>query len=228
MSTRLNVSQYTHTHMAILTHTYSTISNNDSGAETLEGPTNQLEVGRLEGLIEDDEIDQEKHLGGADGPDIDELGEALRVLENAVYVKKEPDRGAISTRANTNPERFRAEEEAADKYAEYVAMGWREPEVQDAGKVVFNKTHRRTEGNVIRAKEIFRNSYLSRHGGAVQNTEAANIYFDQAMKTKPTEAWHALLMEVLKKDSKRILQTYSTNDEKLYREVQPFGRLQKS
>ena len=40
----------------------------DSGAETLEGPTDQLEVGGLEGLIEDDEIDQEEHLGGADGP----------------------------------------------------------------------------------------------------------------------------------------------------------------
>ena len=73
-------------------------------------------------------------MGGADGPDIDELGEALRVLENAVNIEEEPDHGAISTRANTNPERFRAEEEA-DKYAEYVAMGWREPEVQDVGKL---------------------------------------------------------------------------------------------
>ena len=100
-------------------------------------------------------------MDGTDGPDIDELGEALRVLENAVNIEEEPDHGAISTRANTNPERFRAEEEA-DKYAGYVAMGWREPEVQDVGKVVFNKSHRRTEGNVIRAKEILRNSYLSR------------------------------------------------------------------
>ena len=85
----------------------------------------------------------------------------------------EPDHGAISTRANTNLERFRAVEEA-DKYAEYVAMVWREPEVQDVGKVVFNKAHRRTEGNVIQETLI----YLD-----MEEQEAANIYSDQAMKT---------------------------------------------
>ena len=98
----------------------------------------------------------------------------------------EPDHGAISTRANTNLERFRAEEEA-DKYAEYVAMVWREPEVQDVGKVVFNKAHRRTEGIVIQETLIYPD---------MEEQEAANIYFDQAMKTKPTEAWDALLESI--------------------------------
>ena len=83
-------------------------------------------------------------------------------------------------------------------------MGWREPEAQDAGKVVFSRAFKRTEGNLIRAKEILRNSYLSRHGAEMNNAEAANIYFDQAMKTKPNEAWDALLKEILKGDSKRI------------------------
>ena len=32
----------------------------------------------------------------------------------------------------------------------------------------------------------------------------ANIYFDQAMKTRPDDAWQALLKEVLKGDSKKI------------------------
>ncbi len=92
----------------------------------------------------------------------------------------------------------------ADRYAEYVAMGWREPEPQDIGKVVFNRNHKRTEANLIRARQILRESYLERHGGGAAEEELANIYFDQAMKTRPDEAWEALLKEVLKGDSKRI------------------------
>ena len=82
----------------------------------------------------------------------------------------------------------------ADKYAEYVAMGWRELEPQDIGKEVFHRTFRRSEANLIRARKILRDSYLSRH----------NIYFDQAMKTHPDAGWEALLKEVLKGDSKSI------------------------
>ena len=102
-----------------------------------------------------------------------------------------------------DPGRFQNEVEA-DRYAEYVAMGWREPEPQDIGKVVFNRNHKRTEANLIRARQILRESYLERHGGGVAEEELANIYFDQAMKTRPDEAWEALLKEVLKGDSKRI------------------------
>ena len=71
-------------------------------------------------------------------------------------------------------------------------MGWREPEPQDVGRVVFNRSFKRT--NV----EILRNSYLSRHGGEVGGAEQANVYFDQAMKTqgcvKPTfsKTWAGL------------------------------------
>ena len=80
-------------------------------------------------------------------------------------------------------------------------MGWREPEPQDIGRVVFNRGFRRTEGNLIKAKETLRNSYLSRREA---NVEQANIYFDEAMKDKPDAAWEALLKEVLKGDSKKI------------------------
>ena len=52
-----------------------------------------------------------------------------------------------------------------ERFAEYVAMGWREPEPQDIGKVVFNRNHKRTEANLIRARQILRESYLKRLGG---------------------------------------------------------------
>ena len=115
------------------------------------------------------------------------------------------------TRAQTNPDRFRVEQDVKS-YAEYVlAMGWRESEAQDVGKVVVNRTHRRSEANLIRAREILKKAFLSRHDeGAERETanivfeEAANIYFDEATKTRPQEAWDALLKEILKGDSKRI------------------------
>ena len=83
-------------------------------------------------------------------------------------------------------------------------MGWREPEPQDVGRVVFNRSFKRTDANLIRAREILRNSYLSRHGGEVGGAGPANVYFDQAMKTRPEAAWDALLKEILKGDSKKI------------------------
>ena len=70
------------------------------------------------------------------------------------------------------PQRFRLQHDA-DRCAEYVAMGWRETEPQDMGRVFC-----RTEGNLIKAREILRNSYyLSRRGA---NVEAVNIYKGQA------------------------------------------------
>ena len=63
-------------------------------------------------------------------------------------------------------------------------MGWREPEPQDVGRVVFNRSFKRIDdANLIRAREILRNSYLSRHGDGVGGAEPANVYFDQAMKS---------------------------------------------
>ena len=45
---------------------------------------------------------------------------------------------------------------------------------------------------------------MERHGRDLIPQEPANIYFDQAMKTKPEVAWEALLKEILKGDSKRL------------------------
>ena len=60
------------------------------------------------------------------------------------------------------------------------------------------------EANLIRAKKILRNAYLSRHEGEAFNDEMANIYFNQATKIRPEDAQQALLKEVLKGDSKKI------------------------
>ena len=136
--------------------------------------------------------------------EVEEVNEAIRVLEEADYqANAEEERDYINTRATVNQERFQTEHEA-DRYAEYVAMGWREPEPQDIGKVVFNRSHRRTEANLIRARATLREAYLSRHAGEVAAVEQANIYFDQALKSRPKEAWEALWKEILKGNSKSI------------------------
>ena len=99
-------------------------------------------------------------------------------------------------------------------------MGWREPEPQDVGKVVFNRSLKRTDANLITAREILGNSYLSRHGDEAGGVEQANVYFDQAMKTRPEAAWDALLKEILKGGSKKIwhrehIENLSTDERKL-------------
>ena len=69
--------------------------------------------------------------------EVGELDEAIRVLEEADYqanAEEELRELAVETRARADPERFQTEQEA-ERYAEYVAMGWREPEPQDIGKV---------------------------------------------------------------------------------------------
>ena len=74
-------------------------------------------------------IDQETDPDEQDGAG--EIDEAIRVWEEAdLPIEEEPSPGAIETRAQTNPDRFRVEQDA-ERYAEYVAMGWREPEALD-------------------------------------------------------------------------------------------------
>ena len=92
-------------------------------------------------------------------------------------------------------------------------MGWREPEAQDIGKVVFNRA-------------------FTRHAAEHVGGEMTNVYFDEAMKDKPEAAWEALLKEVLKGDSKKIwhgelMETCSSYDEELHREVYPCWRFRK-
>ena len=123
----------------------------------------------------------------------------------------------VNTRARVNQESFQNEVEA-DRYAEYVAMGWREPEPQDLEKVVFNRNFRRSEANLIKACKILRDSYLSRHGRDNNGVENANIYFNQAMKTRPEAASEALLKEILKGAGAidtGATQAHSSYDEKL-------------
>ena len=83
-------------------------------------------------------------------------------------------------------------------------MGWREPEPQDIGKVVFNRGFCCSERNLIRAKKVLRDADLSRHEGEAFNYAMANIYFDQTMKTRPEDAQQALRKEILRGDGKKI------------------------
>ena len=147
------------------------------------------------------ETSEDEAMEGIDEHGNGEMDDAIRVLELAEEPYEDPRPGVVPTRSNTDRDRFEEELEA-DRYAEYVAMGWREPEHQDVGRVVFNRNFRRTDANLIRAREILKKAYLSRHGK--EYNEPANIYFDQAMKTRPEAAWEALLKEILKGDSKRI------------------------
>ena len=83
--------------------------------------------------------------------EVDEINEALKIIDNT----------ALKTHLRRDKsQRFQMEQDA-ERYAEYVAMGWREPEAQDIGKVVFNRAFKRTEGNLIKVREILRNSYPS-------------------------------------------------------------------
>ena len=120
---------------------------------------------------------------------VGESDEAVRVFEEADY-QEELREPAVDTRARGDPERSQAEHEA---------MGWREPEPQDIGKVVFN---RGLGGSTLTlfARELLytRGLYLPRHAGEVGGAEQTNMYFDQAMKTRPKEAQDALWKEILK------------------------------
>ena len=115
------------------------------------------------------EADAEDH-GDEEGPladellehvewaEIDDIKEALRILDNTVLVdafEEESEPAHIETRARTDPQRFQIEQDA-DRYdAEYVAMGWREPQARDIDKAVFNRAFKRTEGNLIKTTERF-------------------------------------------------------------------------
>ena len=157
-------------------------------------------------IAQDTEADIEDH-GDEEGPladellehieqaEVDDINEALRIIDDTALedaFEEEREGAHIETRARTDPQRFQMEQDA-ERYAEYVAMGWREPEAQDIGKVVFNRAFKRTEGNLIKAREILRKSYLSRHAAEHVGGEMANVYFDEAMKDKPEAAWEALL-----------------------------------
>ena len=195
----------------------NSIGDKSIGFEDKAGAEDQTDIpatgklGNDVGLLEDIDIDQEADPDEQENHGSGEIDEAIRALKEAdLPIEEEPSPGAMETRAQINPDRFRVEQDA-ESYAEYVAMGWREPEARDVGKVVFDRSHRRTEANPIRAREILKKASPSRHEKGAEREaaniffgEAANIYFDEAMKTRPVEAWDALLKEILKGDSKRI------------------------
>ena len=123
-------------------------------------------------------------------------------------------RGGPTTRSRVDdPQRLELEREA-DRYAEYVAMGWRPPDPEDEGTVRFGNQHRRNEGNLARARETLRRAYLERYGDTMDNRhgvdtaveeiagltnfEEVNVLYHEAIRVRPEAAEAALLKEVLK------------------------------
>lgn len=45
------------------------------------------------------------------------------------------------------------------QYAEKVVLGYWAPVPEDKGKIVFNRKHRRTEVNLIKAQDVLRRAY---------------------------------------------------------------------
>jgi hypothetical protein len=70
------------------------------------------------------------------------------------------DEGPVTRSTVDDVERLELEREA-ENYAEYVARGWRDPEQQDVGKVVFGKGNPRTDANLARANGVLKEAYLS-------------------------------------------------------------------
>jgi len=117
----------------------------------------------------------------------------------------------ILTRSNVRDQDRLELEREADKYAEYVVMGWRTPEAGDEQVAVFNRSHQRSEVNLMRARETLKKAYMDRYGGTPENLEAVeqlseevNILYHQAMQVRPEAAEAALKKEVLKCCEKNI------------------------
>ena len=130
-------------------------------------------------------------------------------------------------------------ERRAQLYGEWVAPGRQDPEPEDIGRVVFNRRHRRTEANVVRAQEVFRRAYLERYGPrdsvAVTGTDRdlevkqIGILYHLALRSRPEAAVAALEKVVQKACDKQIWHPVhveeltdaqnTSDDEELCREV---------
>jgi hypothetical protein len=102
------------------------------------------------------------------------------------------EREGMTTRANVEDKRKLLLEREADKYAEYVAMGWKKPDEVDDHLSKFSRKHPRSEVNLFRAMNDLRNSYLRRYGKDEITTESVNsllqestnILYEQARKQR--------------------------------------------
>ena len=125
--------------------------------------------------------------------------------------------GGLVTRSRVENRDQLELERNAEWYAERVAMGLLEPEPEDRDRVIFNRRHRRTEANVMKAQEVLRKAYLERYGGLGGDeaahstaagegleTEFSGVLFQQAMRTRPEAAEAALEKEVRKAVDKRV------------------------
>ena len=114
-----------------------------------------------------------------------------------------------------------AQEREAEKYAEWVARGWHEPDDEDRELV----RGRKTDLNIARMRGKLKEAYMRRLAvdpGAVEpeivnlvnevNKEHINVFYDQAKKTRPVEAETALEKEVMTGLRKGVWEPQHWND----------------
>ena len=98
----------------------------EAGAEDLTDKTGAIELGLGADLLQDTKIDQETDPDDLEYDGARAIDDTIRTLEeDELPAEEEPTPGAMVTRVQTNPDHFRVEQDA-ERYAEYVAMGWRD------------------------------------------------------------------------------------------------------
>jgi hypothetical protein len=159
-----------------------------------------VEVGQDDfAAVDEAELDEALELLGA--REEQELGGALLADERA-EAEEHIDPADIVAARTRNADGGRQLELAAEEYADRVVRGYQRAEPEDTGRVVFDKDFKRTERNEMRAREILRSAYMERYAEeapAVPDVEPVvlvNMYFQKALKQRPTEAKAALFKEV--------------------------------
>lgn len=182
-------------------------------AESIGDESEQGAIEPLPGGVSDTEVEEAIALVDAlDGAeelvpvvDAEPVADAVPVTDAVPRESRPVTRSAVS-----DVDRRELEYRAA-QYAERVVMGLQKPEPEDDGRVVFDRKHRRSEANVIKAQEVIKRAYLERYQDrepsmtAVETTvESCGILYQQALKTRPEAATEALRKEVMKTCDKEI------------------------
>jgi hypothetical protein len=185
--------------------------------ELLENQVEPEEVLPEPRIGEMTDVEVQEALDAIDAIEADNVSDAIdesNILEKVETTMTNIPADNIVTRSRvTNRNQLELERDA-ELYAERVAQGIINPEDVDKGRVVFDRRHRRTEANVIRAQEVLRKAYLERYGGSIKSedeysdvnldVEFSGIVFQQAMKSRPEAAEEALVKEVRKTIEKKI------------------------
>ena len=167
-------------------------------------------------LLEDQEVDIERDVALDDAIGLLEHTEELEFVDPMEDTALLPSVTNVVTRSQVADRGEELEtERAAERYADDVVMGWREPELDDVGRVTFGAGNRRTDLNLARARGVLKKAYLERVATDVMGetqVEEVHIYYEQAKKTRPDEAEAALRKEVSTAIHKKIWHGVKASD----------------